>query len=156
MSKKWQYGTIGSISSATMRPEDLIPAFCSELRYLGHRSKELTKIEKRYNTAINGEFGENDAYFQDEVSSWDLDSLFDMLDTHALPYMYFGAHAGNGSDYGFWVIDGLEYDFDGLKVSDTGDVPSDYTGDVMHINERGNMTLYACKRGKLTEIWAVV
>ena len=47
-------------------------------------------------------------------------------------------------------------DFDGLKVSDTGDVPADYSGEVLHINDHGNMTLYSAERGKLTEIWSIV
>lgn len=154
--KKWTHGTIGSVSHATMRNQDIMPTFCQELRWLGHRSKDLTTIEKRVYGALNGQYGEEDAYFTDEESSWDLESLFNMLNEHALPYMYFGSHPGDGSDYGFWVSEGLEYDFDGLKVSDLNEIPDKYTGEVLHVNERGNMTLYTAKRNHLVEIWAVV
>jgi hypothetical protein len=147
MPKKWTYGTIGTVSEATMRPEDLIPAFCSELRYLGHRDKELSRIEKD---------SQREGYYDTEDAGYDLEFLFDVLDEHALPYMYFGAHPGNGSDYGFWVSEGIEYDFDGLKVDDLSEIPTGYTGEVLHVNDHGNMTLYACKRGKLREVWAVI
>lgn len=154
--KKWSHGQVGSVSEATMRPQDLLPRFCEELRYLGHRDKELTRIEKRVNRALNGKYGEDDVYFEDEVSQWDLAYLFAMLNEHSLPYMYFGSHPGDGSDYGFWVSEGIEYDFDGLKVEDLAEVPQNYTGEVLHINDHGNMTLYSAKRGKLTEIWGIV
>lgn len=146
--KKWQYGD-GSVSSGTMRPEDLIPDFIWELRYLGHRSKNLTEIEKRVERA-------NDEYWQDEECSFDLEELFDMLNEHSLPYMYFGSHPGDGADYGFWISEGMEYDFDGLKVDDLSEIPADYIGEVLHVNDHGNMTLYWKSARKLREIWAVV
>lgn len=153
---KFKMGQVGTVSHGTMRSQDLIESFTSELRSLGHRSRDLTKIEKRYNTAINGQYGDNDAYFDNEVSSWDLESLFNMLNSHALPYMYFGSHPGDDSDYGFWISESVEYDYDGLKVSDTSEVSDSYTGEVLHVNDHGNMTLYTAKKGKLTEVWSVV
>lgn len=147
----------GSVSYGTMRPQDLIPDFAAELRRLGHRSKELTKIEHRCNRALNGKFGEDDAYFTSEESSWDLDSLFDMLEEHAPAWAYFGSHPGDGSDYGFWLSDTIEYDFDGLKVDDTSKIPSDYVGEILHVNDHGNMTLYVrFGNNHLKEIWALV
>jgi hypothetical protein len=155
--KKFTYASIGSISSGTMRPQDLMPDFIWELRHLGHRDKRLTVIQNRVNTALNGKYGEDDAYFTDEQSSYDLfETLFDMLDAHSLPYMYFGSHPGDGSDYGFWLSENLEYDFDGLKVDDTESIPSDYVGEVIHVNDHGNMTLYYKSPRKLKEIWSVV
>ena len=145
--QKWQYGTIGSVSCATMRKEDLIPSFTSELRYLGHRSKALSRIERDMNRKD---------YYESEDSDYDLSILFDMLDAHALPYMYFGAHPDDGSDYGFWVSEGLGYDFDGLKVEDLAEVPAGYVGEILLINDRGNMTFYNKTARKLHEIWAVV
>lgn len=137
----------GSISTATMRAEDLIPDFCSELRALGHRSRELSRIERHTGAR----------YFESEAASCDADSLFDMLQEHAPAYAYFGSHPGDGSDYGFWLSEEFPGDeFDGLKVDDTSDVPADYTGEVLHVNDHGNMTLYACKRGKLSEVWSLV
>lgn len=148
--RKWTHGTIGSISSGTMRKEDLIPAFCEELRYSGHREKLLSLIENSINK-VNAQ-----AYYESEDSDYDLSSLFDMLQEHALPYMYFGSHVGDDADYGFWINEDLEYDFDGLKIEDLNDIPSGYIGKVLHINDHGNMTLYFKSARKLKEIWAVV
>jgi hypothetical protein len=148
--------SIGTVSNATMRNQDLIPSFCAELRYLGHRSKVLTGIEKRVNRALNGQYGERDTYFADEVASFDLESLFNMLEEHAPSYFYFGSHPGDGSDYGFWLSEDIEESFDGLKVDDTSEIPTDYNGEVLHCNDHGNLTLYFAKRGKLNEIWSIV
>lgn len=148
MSKnKFKYGSVGSVSSGTMLKEDLIPTFCSELRSLGHRSKELTRIEKAQNK--NG-------YFESEDSEFDLESLLDMLNSHAMPYFYFGSHMGDGSDFGYWLIESCIEEFGGLKVEDLSEVDSAYTGEVLHVNDHGNMTLYVSNKGKLTEIWGIV
>jgi hypothetical protein len=82
--------------------------------------------------------------------------LFDALDAYAPAYFYFGAHPGDGADYGFWLSESFPDDFDGLKVSDTADVPKGHTGEVLHANDHGNMTLYAYSRGRGRELWAVV
>jgi hypothetical protein len=47
-------------------------------------------------------------------------------------------------------------EFDGLVVSDTSEVPSDFSGEVLHINDHGNATLYGARRGKLVEVAACV
>ena len=40
-------------------------------------------------------------------------------------------------------------------VSDTADVPDDYRGEVMLVNDHGNVTLYHAKVA-LEEVWAIV
>jgi hypothetical protein len=162
--KNWKYGSIGSISSATMKPDDLIPSFCSELRYLGHKSKKLSQIEHEINK-VN-----TDKYYESEECEYDLESLFDMLNDHALPYMYFGSHPGDSSDYGFWVSEGLEYDFEGIILNEYGEywqgygshkeqlesLPKRYTGELLEVSDHGNLTLYVYKNGRSREIWSVV
>lgn len=141
---------IGSISEGTMLEKDLIPSFVWELRHLKHRSKQLTQIEKSM---------QKEGYYDSEQCDYDLDSLFDMLNAHSPDYCYFGAHEGDGACYGFWVsMEILENpkDFDILSVSDTSDIPSDYTGHVLHVNDHGNATLYLKTARKLTEIWSIV
>ena len=41
-----------------------------------------------------------------------------------------------------------------LRVNDTSEVPRGYTGEVLHVNDHGNTTLYTASRGKLTEVWS--
>lgn len=144
---KFKYGNTGSIISGTLRNEDLIPTFCEELRSLGHRSKELSRIEKVQNKK---------GYFESDDSQYDLENLFNMLDSHSMPYFYFGSHMGDGSDFGFWLIESYIEDFDGLKVSDLSEVESGYTGEVLHTNDHGNISLYIARNGKLSEVWSLV
>lgn len=140
----------GSISSGTMRSEDLIPAFASELQYLAPAT--ATDHARLVQEANDLEDHEEEA---DDV----LEALFDALNDYAPAYGYFGAHVGDGADYGFWLCEDFQQmikDDGGLEVADTSEVPDDYTGEVLHVNDHGNATLYVADKGKLTEVWAVV
>lgn len=143
--------SIGSISHGTMRPEDLYDSFLSELRAIAPR--RAAKLEKEHAAAVR-ECGEDDAL------SETVNELFDTLGEYCPPYCYFGAHEGDGSDYGVWVSwDSLEDDCrygEVLKVSDTSEIPRGYTGMVLHVNDHGNATLYRYSRGRGREVWAVV
>lgn len=137
----------GTVSSCTMRTEDLIPAFADALEYLSNGSSEShTKLVAKANDVED--FDSDDAH---KI----LSELFDALNKYAPAYGYFGANEGDGADYGFWLSDALGFDFDGLKVDDLSEVPEDYTGEVLETNDHGNLTLYSVEGGKFTEIWAV-
>jgi len=43
-----------------------------------------------------------------------------------------------------------------MLASDLSEVPTAYTGEVLHVNDHGNMSLYAYSRGRGREIWAIV
>ena len=154
---------IGSISSGTMRAEDLIPTFCSELDSLARqpgivsakRRKDHARFVRLTELCLAGDCDHNhmedcpdssENYYQSEAADNDLETLFDMLGEHAGPYFYFGAHPGDGSDYGFWLSEGLADEFDGLKVSDTSEIPSKYRGEVLHVNDHGNCSSRAPSR----------
>ena len=146
MLTKKRKASFGTIIRGTLRAEDLIPAFTDALRYLrGSLPREVHRTLQQWQRGEVTE--EHEALF--------LDSLFDELQEYAPPYAYFGAHEGDGSDFGFWLGD-LDGAFDGLRVSDTSEVPSDYTGEVLHVNDHGNTTLYVSRGGKLREIWTIV
>ena len=95
---------LGTISHDTMRPEDLIPCFRDTLVELD-TGKEHTKLVEQVNSNLGAYELDNEdtAYFDTIDCNWDLEELFDALNEFAPPYCYFGAHEGNGSDYGFWV-----------------------------------------------------
>lgn len=90
-----------SVSSATIRPKDLIPAFISAIRTID------TTIESQLSSSLD--YIENEmskeGYFKSEDSQYDLDWLFDVLDSYAPDDFYFGAHPGDGSNYGFWMCE---------------------------------------------------
>lgn len=138
------YAQFGSISNGTMRAEDLCDTFAWELSTLARRAgriREFSKLIKEARTEPD-----------DDV----VNDLFDALQEFAPPYGYFGAHPGDGSDYGFWMYGDMQSDFDGLQVSDTSEVPRGYSGEVLHVNDHGNMTLYRYARGRAYEVWGVV
>lgn len=77
---------IGSISSGTMRNEDLIPCFVDAARELGNKADILDSIQKRIDEDEDG------SYFDSEDATFDLDELFTILSEAAPPYFYFGVH----------------------------------------------------------------
>lgn len=170
MKRNW-YGGIGSVSTGTLVTNDLIESFIWEAKHLRLRKderKQVSRIERDGNHD-NCKYLGNDAWDCGHLDNCpgdcdchacdreqDLDALFSILDAHALPYFYFGPHQGDGADFGWWLSEGFENDFDGLKVSDTSEVPSGFTGEVLHVNDHGNMTLYSASRGRLHQVWAIV
>ena len=84
----------GSVSCATMRPEDLIPAFLSVLEGLD---------KARHDQIVNDpEFA---PWFKDknaETGDFVLVELFDVLEEYAPEGAYFGASEGDGADFGFF------------------------------------------------------
>lgn len=148
MARKEQRPRIGSISAGTLKASDLIPAFSDELRRI--RGALPLEIYKGVRALPSDADGSEDA-------SELVDELIAALNGHALPYTYFGTHPGDGADFGFWPeIDIAREDEDVRKVSDTSEVPADYSGYVLHVNDHGNATLYVSACGGLSEVWAVV
>jgi hypothetical protein len=139
---------LGTVIEGTMRDEDLIPAFVDEILYYDPEDSFALEIDE----AIN-----NNTYdFNSERAMYDVNDLMDRLNDFADPYTYFGSHPGDGSDYGFWVEIDID-NFDGIIVSDTSEVPENYIGYALHVNDHGNMTLYDVNGAdNMTEIWGVV
>lgn len=142
----------GTVSHGTLRPEDLIPAFADELRRLrGALPLYIAKQLREFNAAMTA--GQDAA---DEMGVELVQALEDGLQQYAPAYGYFGAHPGNGSDFGFWLCDDWQDLFDGLQVADTAEVPKGYRGEVLHVNDHGNATLYVATSRGLREVWAIV
>ena len=108
-------GTPGTIIHATLRPQDLLPAFLREL---------LERSEKAFNAYFSSLEGSPlgrllhyktlawecegkalEAYIASEDCAWDLEALFNALGEHAPEGHYFGAHPGDGSNFGFWKFE---------------------------------------------------
>jgi hypothetical protein len=97
--------TTGTVIHGTMRPQDLIPAFLDELR---------ERDGAAYMQIVFAPFGPvpSDAELDDRHEWWAsdeaadlLETLFDALGTAAPEGFFFGAHPGDGSDYGFWPME---------------------------------------------------
>lgn len=96
----------GTVIHGTLRPQDLVPAFLNVARDVAPDA---------YEQMIAAPFGPVPSYVQDEGDNsewWHgedcaalLESLFDLLNEHAPEGYRFGAHEGDGSDFGFWEIE---------------------------------------------------
>ena len=88
-----------SLSHATMRPQDLIPRFLDFLRE--HAPEKYAQLPS---PVIPSD--EDHPWWGSEEAQYLLEDLFDALDEIAPEGCYFGAHPGDGSDYGFWEVPG--------------------------------------------------
>jgi hypothetical protein len=153
--KPYHKHNIGSVSCGTMREEDLIPCFLRELE----SQRPLKRAHRKLIREIKRRMQAEDYYGSDDAG-YDLnDELFDALNEYCLPYFYFGSHPGDSADYGYWLSEDFQEQFKddgGLIVADTSDVPRNYSGEVLLVNDHGNMTLFTYSRGKSREEWAIV
>lgn len=92
-----------SVSHGTHRSADLIPALAGELRRLDANSALVQEAD-----AVMLLHGLGYSVIADHVdgdAALELVSeLMDALQEHAGEGFYFGAHEGDGSDFGFWPI----------------------------------------------------
>ena len=85
-----------SLSHGTLRNEDLIPEFAIFLEE--HAESNYAKfIQNTHNFSVL--MTEN---YDGEQAHYTLEDLFDALNDIAPDGCYFGAHEGDGSDFGFW------------------------------------------------------
>lgn len=92
-----------SVSHGTLRNCDLIPRFMSLLaevapaRYAGYIAQPFAAPP-----AYVTEAGDDHEWWTSEEAHNMCNNLFDELDDEAPEGCYFGAHPGDGSDFGFW------------------------------------------------------
>jgi len=86
---------MGSIISGTMREEDLIPFFIGVLEQ--YNTSDEIQFWRSEHEIIHG----SDSYDSERASEL-LNQLFDALEDLAPENCYFGAHWGDGADFGFW------------------------------------------------------
>lgn len=88
-----------SISHGTMRTQDLIPAFMEVIRDTPEYVQLVNAVPSH---ALEDKSA---AWWESEEASLLLESLFDTLDGYSPEGYSFGAHPGDGSDYGYWETD---------------------------------------------------
>jgi hypothetical protein len=109
----------GSISHGTMRPCDLLPAFMGLLEaimtkeewhsFWKENEEVLDKIAPEGVYLIEDDSAyQADLWNSDEVAFFLNERLFDALNERAPDGYRFGAHDGDGSDYGFWLSEAEE------------------------------------------------
>jgi hypothetical protein len=92
---------MGTISHGTLRYQDLIPKFMEVLRLVDAASYE----EMFLRPLPPPDAEDDDPWWESDDAQWLLEDLFECLDHAAPEGCYFGAHPGDGSDFGFWEVD---------------------------------------------------
>ncbi len=153
-----KYPPFGSVSTDTLDTEELVRAFTGVLQdFEGARGphRELIAEAGTYLDALVDDEGIEPPDGDELVQE-----LQDALNEISPPYGYFGAHGGDGADFGWWPDHGgiavMIHDGQAISVKDLADVPKGYTGDVFEVNDHGNMTYYTATRGRLREVWSIV
>lgn len=148
-----KYASIGAISSGTLRPEDLLETFASELEYHVKRNWEsfdkdtlykLGKLLGAADNAVSAGGEPNELY--DELMT----EIQDELDTFAPPYCYFGTVEGDGACFGFFPS---RDQIDELPRVQDSDAAKALGEDCVFVNDHGNVTVFS---GDGSVIWDCV
>src|SRR6201981_750904 len=144
-----KYASIGSISHGTLRTEDLLATFASELDTLVKRNYDA--FDKPVIFKFAAMIGAAETMTDDHDSADELViELQDALNEFAPPYCYFGNTEGDGSDFGFWPsmdqIDELP------KISDPNEVENHLGEPCCFGNDHGNITVYGADGRVLLDI----
>jgi len=86
-----------TVIHGTLRPEDLVEAFTDEYERLGGRPHNV-ELFRAHLLLPEGEDRE-------EELSYDIEDLYGLLNELAPAGTSFGAHEGDGSDFGFWTYE---------------------------------------------------
>lgn len=162
--------SFGSVSTGTLRTEDLLSKFASELEWQIQRNGDYFAMPENFSERdrLNNLIGEaQDCFAEDgetlteegeESAPEIIDEIQDALQSFAPAYGYFGAHFGDGADFGFWVnIEGVkeEVEFVSSKAQEYPD--DEFRGEWLHVSDHGNATLYVRgEDGKDVEVWGIV
>lgn len=126
--------TIGSISSGTLRTCDLLYNFAVELDFLRNSDAACERMY-RVLDADSLEVPEE----KEDAAQELLDEFAEELEALAPPYCTFGAHEGDGADFGFWPC--MEAVAELPRVED-GDEAKALGEDCAAVNDHGNVTVY--------------
>ena len=111
-----RHASPGTVSHGTLRTADLITAFTATLDSLNDANCytsdgdeiALVALSTRATDLLASierlQASEPD-YFDSDDAAEDVNTLIDILGEYAPPGHYFGAHEGDGSDFGFWPCD---------------------------------------------------
>jgi hypothetical protein len=163
-----EYAQLGSISSGTLRDEDLLEAFADELERLCDLNKGLRGNGHRRTIIAEARRVEPETERASELIN---EALPDALNEFAPPFSYFSSSEGDGADFGFWFssesLDTALQDGELTRFNDLNDIPGDFCPKqnepklALVINDHGNMTLYRVRLDhnnllETKEVWSVV
>lgn len=146
----------GTISSGTLREEDVIPALldaCGTVKMSREDRSKVRALAAEWNAATDDDGEPIGDFAGSEVWS----DLLDVLSCYAPPFFYVGASEADGADIGVWLSEDslrdAQHDGDVWCDPDDGSVmPKDATYRLV-VSDHGNMSLYD-RKGR--ELWGIV
>lgn len=151
---------LGSISTGTLRTQDLLPVFLetfialggnvpsdlecgSYIEYLNWPNPETTACD------------EDDKFWDSEDAMWDMEALTNGLNNLCPPFVYFGTLEGDGSDFGFWPdMEALNEAMQNMGMASESDEEIlAEEGVIVQVSDHGNVTVMDIDRNV---IWSVV
>ena len=135
---------IGSISTGTLNPKDLLPTFARELE---RHAPDHAMVTAAYAIQV----------YDDGGASELINEIQAELQNYCPPFVTFGTLEGDGADFGFWPdMDSLEealIDPEWTLIDgELYRIPRDEAV-LVHVNDHGNVTVMDLNRNVL---WAVV
>ena len=163
---------LGSISTDTLRPEDLLTAFADALDSLDckrfyakvgpssldlYYPSELVFSAYRCRNYYQEETLGSNPTIEDDAAYLINEELPNALEAHCPPFVFFGSLPGDGADYGFWpdlerIDDECANNRESLDV-DTGAITLADDAVIVHVSDHGNVTVMDMERNVL---WSVV
>lgn len=154
--------SLGSISHGTLKTEDLLSAFLSEMEWQMGRNGEYFAAPENFGerdkmAGLIGDaqdcFNDEDEIAEDKQDEADelVNELQDALGAFAPPYCYFGTHEGDGSDFGFWPFTAEIEDLPCYEGTDEAKEAGE-TGDFRVVNDHGNVTVYSANGDEIIGI----
>ena len=155
---------LGSISTGTLRTQDLIPAFTYKMGELTHDPVSNTS---KYPTEAMAKLWDEAIHLIGTDQWWTLDpedsgvddllnDLTDALDELCPPFVYFGTLEGDGADFGFWADQNAIDDFiseaieaDLITITNTGDEYANGTYIVHLAHDTENVTVMDMERNAI-------
>ena len=131
---------LGSISTGTLRTEDLLAAFHSTIAASG-TSPAL---------AEDGYIDGGEPYSAGEL----LEVYTEQLESLCPPFVYFGTHPGDGADFGFWPdIETIQEIVNIAECDASQGISCPDDGVIVQVSDHGNVTVMDMERNVL---WSVV
>lgn len=118
---------------------DAVPVPVYVMRQLLSRAtKRYPEVRRAYYSATLERLVERDIEVVRDFGYHAMDTLSETCP----PYIYFGAHPGDGSDFGYWIDwDAIEEDRYSGDLPSGDECPTGHRGAFLQVNDHGNCTL---------------
>ena len=144
---------LGSISTGTLRAEDLLPVFVDTLLGIDNSNRGQTHgYPFIYQNAWDSDY-DADSYWNSAYPNEDLEIVSNLLNELCPPFVYFGTHEGDGADFGFWPdIDGIQETVNIAECDASQGISCPDDGVIIQVSDHGNVTVMDMERNV---IWSV-